>query len=122
MGDGGFIMQLTDLSTGEVVAVSNADWACTVIHEAPLDKSCENESNPVAGIAPCEFIDLGEPDGWKTADYDDTVGRPPPFIQPAMSIPKKVITISHGTPPQFIWGPDLETNNTILCRVTVDAP
>ena len=47
MGDGGFIMQLTDLSTGDVVAVSNAECACTVIHEAPLDKSCENESNPV---------------------------------------------------------------------------
>ena len=72
MGDGGFIMQLTDLSTGDVVAVSNAEWACTVIHEAPLDKSCENESNPVAGTAPCDFIDLGEPDGWKTVDYDDS--------------------------------------------------
>lgn len=59
MGDGGFILQLTDMSTGDVVAVSNADWACTVIHEAPLDKSCEDESNPVAGTAPCDFVDLG---------------------------------------------------------------
>ena len=23
---------------------------------------------------------------------------------------------------QFIWGPDLETNNTVLCRLTVQAP
>ena len=23
---------------------------------------------------------------------------------------------------ELIWGPDLETNNTILCRVTVEAP
>lgn len=71
MGDGGFIMQLTDLSTGVVVAVSNTAWACTVIHEAPLDKSCETEKHPVAGVAPCEFNDSGEPDGWKAVDFDD---------------------------------------------------
>ncbi|MGB1253919.1 MAG: hypothetical protein ACPG8W_25140, partial [Candidatus Promineifilaceae bacterium] len=59
MGDGGFIMQLTDTGTGDVVSVSNGDWACLVIHEAPHDKSCEGESNPVAGTAPCGFTDSG---------------------------------------------------------------
>ena len=100
MGDGGFIMQLTDLGTGDVVAVSNADWACTVIHEAPLDKSCENEANPVAGIAPCEFIDLGEPDGWKAADYDDSSWTATTFIQPARSAPKMVMIKSVGIQTQ----------------------
>ncbi|MEM7798927.1 MAG: PEBP family protein, partial [Chloroflexota bacterium] len=70
MGDGGFIMQLTDLSSGSVVAVTDESFACTVIHEAPLDKSCEDESNPVVGSAPCDFVDLGEPDGWYAADFD----------------------------------------------------
>lgn len=123
MGDGGFIMQLTDLSTGEVVAVSNADWACTVIHEAPLDKSCESEANPVAGTAPCEFIDLGEPDGWQSADFDDSVWTATTVHSATAVDPKDGYNqISWNADAAFVWGPDLETNNTILCRVTVDAP
>ncbi len=123
MGDGGFIMQLTDMSTGNVVAVSNSEWACTVIHEAPLDKSCENESNPVAGIAPCEFTDLGEPDGWRTADFDDSNWTATTVHSADAVSPKDGYNqIRWDAGAELIWGPDLETNNTILCRVTVDAP
>lgn len=123
MGDGGFIMQLTDVGTGEVVAVSNADWACTVIHEAPLDKSCENESNPVAGTAPCDFIDLGEPNGWKTAVFDDSSWTATTIHSASAVSPKDGYDqISWNPSAELIWGPDLETDNTILCRVTVDAP
>lgn len=123
MGDGGFIMQLTDLDSGDVVAVSNAEWACTVIHEAPLDKSCESEANPVAGVAPCEFTDLGEPDGWKTADFDDSSWTATTVHSASAVSPKDGYDqINWDTNAELIWGPDLETNNTILCRVTVDAP
>ena len=123
MGDGGFIMQLTDLSSGDVVAVSDADWACTVINEAPLDKSCENESNPVAGVAPCEYIDLDEPEGWMLEGYDysgwtDTAVYTESEVSPKIGYDE----ISWSDSAQLIWGPDLETSNTILCRVTVDAP
>ena len=123
MGDGGFIMQLTDTNTGDVVAVSNADWACTVIHEAPLDKACETESNPVAGTAPCEFNDLGEPEGWKAADFDDSSWTATTVHSANEVSPKDGYDrISWAAGAQLIWGPDLETNNTILCRVTVEAP
>ena len=123
MGDGGFIMQLTDLSTGDVVAVSNAEWACTVIHEAPLDKSCENEVNPVAGVAPCDYIDLGEPDGWKTADFDDSSWTATTIHSASAVSPKDGYNqISWVDSAELIWGPDLETDNTILCRAMVDAP
>lgn len=123
MGDGGFIMQLTDTSTGNVVAVTNGDWQCTVIHEAPLDKSCERESNPVAGVAPCDFIDLGEPDGWKSPDFDDSSWTPATLYTAADVGPKEGYDQIHwDTNAQFIWGPDLETDNTVLCRVTVTAP
>jgi hypothetical protein len=120
MGDGGFIMQLTDLSTGEVVAVSNGEWACIVINEAPLDKSCENESNPVAGIAPCEFVDLDEPEGWKSADFDDS-GWMATIVYTARAVDPKggYDDVSWNGSARFIWGPDLETNNTLLCRVTI---
>ena len=121
MGDGGFIMQLTDTSSGDVVAVTSADWACTVIHEAPLDKACENESSPVAGTAPCDFSDLGEPDGWKAIDFDDS-GWTATTAHSANDVGPKdgYDEISWDANAEIIWGPDLETNNTILCRVTVN--
>lgn len=120
MGDGGFIMQLTDMSTGEVVAVSDDSFACTVIHTAPLDKSCERESNPVAGTAPCTFEDLGEPDGWKAVDYDDSAWTATTIHSSAAVDPKQGYNeIRWDSSAEFIWGPDLETNNTVLCRVTV---
>lgn len=123
MGDGGYIMQLTDLSSGAVVAVSNADWACTVIHEAPLDKACENEPSPVAGTAPCEFIDLGEPEGWKAADFDDSSWTAATVHSVSDVSPKDGYDqIRWDANAHLIWGPDLETDNTILCRVTVADP
>ncbi len=71
MGDGGFIMQLTDMNSGEVVAVSDDNFRCKVIQKAPLDKSCARSSSPVAGEPPCNFIALEQPSGWKMPGYDD---------------------------------------------------
>jgi hypothetical protein len=121
MGDGGFIMQLTNTGTDDVVAVSSSDWACTVIHEAPLDKACEDSSDPVVGVAPCGFTDFGEPDGWKAADYDDSSWTAATAHSSSEVGPKDGYDeINWDSSAQIIWGPDLETNNTILCRVTID--
>ena len=72
MGDGGFIAQFTDTSTGKLIAATDDTWKCIIIHEAPLDKSCESESNPVAGQKPCGFTALDEPTGWTGIDFDDS--------------------------------------------------
>lgn len=123
MGDGGFIMQLTDQNRGKVVAVSNADWACLVINQAPLDKACEQLANPVAGAAPCTFTDLGEPAGWKTTHFDDSSWRATTVYSANDVGPKGGYDeINWDANAKLIWGPDLETDNTILCRVTVSAP
>ncbi len=121
MGDGGFIMQLTDLSTGDIVGVTSSDFACTVIHQAPLDKSCESESNPVAGSGACGFVDLGEPDDWKAAGFDDSSWTATTVHSAADVDPKQGYDeISWDSSADIIWGPDLETDNTILCRVTIN--
>lgn len=123
MGDGGFIMQLTDLSSGNVVAVSDESFSCTVIHEAPLDKSCESSSDPVAGSAPCDFTDLGEPSGWYAADFDISSWTATTIHASSDVGPKDGYDeISWDAAAELIWGPDLETNNTLLCKVTVSAP
>lgn len=49
MGDGGFIMQIEDQKTGDIVAVSDNSMKCLTIHTAPLNKQCERDSNPISG-------------------------------------------------------------------------
>ena len=120
MGDGGVILQVRN-GSGETVAVSNADWQCLVIHTAPLDKSCEDEANPVAGEGACAFEILDEPDGWDTADFDVS-DWPEADVYTAAQVDPKMgyDEIAWVDATQFIWGPDLEQSNTVLCRLTVD--
>lgn len=123
MGDGGFIMQLTDLNTGKVVAVTNANWTCTVIHTAPLDPACAKETKPVAGGAPCTFRALAEPTGWKLMGFDDSQWKATTIHSADAVSPKGGYgQIKWDANAQFIWGPDLKADNTVLCRVTVNEP
>ena len=113
MGDGGLIAQFTDLATGELIAATDATWACTVIHEAPLDKSCESASNPEAGVAPCTFTAQAEPDGWMAPDFDTSGWDQATVFTAAQVSPKDGYDqIRWDSAAQLIWGPDLETSNT----------
>jgi hypothetical protein len=123
MGDGGLIAQFMDASTGKLIAATDSNWACVVIHEAPLDKACEKSSNPIAGEMPCGFTSTEEPAGWKDAGFDSSAWSPATIYSAAQVGPKDGYNqISWNPSAQFIWGPDLETNNTILCRLTVAQP
>lgn len=120
MGDGGVIMQIMDAS-GATVAVSNADWLCHVTHAAPLDKTCENENNPVAGTAPCGFDASEEPTGWDGANFDASSWASASVFSEAEVDPKFGYNeISWDASAKLIWGPDLEQSNTVLCRLTVN--
>ncbi|MEP2889715.1 PEBP family protein [Tateyamaria sp.] len=120
MGDGGVILQIMDES-GELVAVSNDDWQCLVTHFAPLDKSCESSSKPVAGEAACAFDASEEPDGWDLASFDASDWLQADIYTASEVGPKdgydEIIWVDSA---ELIWGPDLEQSNTILCRLTVE--
>lgn len=120
MGDGGVILQIRDAS-GATVVVSNSDWQCHVIHTAPLDKSCEDESDPVAGTAPCGFEASEEPSGWDRTDFDASSWTNASVYLEAEVDPKMGYDeISWDASAALIWGPDLEQSNTVLCRLTVN--
>lgn len=123
MGDGGLIAQFTDGATGETIAVTNANWRCLVIHTAPLDRACKDESDPEAGVAPCLFHAIEEPDGWRLSDFDDSEWLP------AVEYTEKDVRPKDGydkivwdDAAQLIWSADLDTDNTLLCRLTVEKP
>lgn len=121
MGDGGFIAQFTDTSTGKVVAVTDEKMRCMVIHTAPLDKSCESESNPIAGQGACTFTAVEEPAGWKTAAFDDSAWESATVYSSSQVSPKDGYDeISWNSAAQLIWTGDLETHNTILCRLVIE--
>ena len=120
MGDGGVIVQIKD-AAGQTVAVSNKDWQCLTIHTAPLDKSCEGSSDPVAGEGACAFNALDEPIGWDSAAFDAS-DWPQADVYTAAEVDPKMgyDQISWVDDADLIWGPDLDQSNTVLCRLTVE--
>ena len=62
MGDGGVILQVRS-DTGELVAATDAEWKCLVIHAAPTDKSCERDPNPQPGEGSCGYTISAPPAG-----------------------------------------------------------
>ena len=120
MGDGGLILQIRD-AAAQTVAASSADWDCEVIHTAPLDKSCEASTNPVAGEGACTFDAIDEPDGWDTASFDASEWPQADVFTAREVSPKDGYDDINWDPKaELIWGPDLEQSNTVLCRITVN--
>ena len=64
-----------------------------------------------------------ELDGWNALDYDHSSWTATTLLSASDVSPKTgcdKIGVEAGA--EMIWGPDLVTNNMILCRVTVAAP
>lgn len=117
MGDGGFIMQITETATNRVAAVSNAATKCLVIHKAPLNPSCEHDLNP---LATCQYLSLAEPAGWKNSGYDvSTWQNATVYTEAQVGVKEGYLLINWNTAAKLIWTTDLKTDNTLLCKVTV---
>lgn len=123
MGDGGFIMQITDTDTNQVVAVSNQLLKCDVLHQAPIDKLCEQETNPIAGKVPCEFLIKDAPDDWLQPNFDESSWSNATEHSAESVGPKDGYDqINWNKDAKLIWGEDLETDNTLICRITIEQP
>lgn len=123
MGDGGFILQITDTKTNKLVAVSNNQWQCEVLHQAPLNKLCEHESNPIAGEGLCQFNSKQAPENWMKNNFDSSAW-PKATEHLAASVGPKdgYDEIKWDESAQLIWGDDLETDNTLICRIKINQP
>ena len=118
MGDGGIIAQVTNTATGEVVAVTNGSWSTLVVHRAPLNTSCEKDADP---DATCEFEITATPADWATASFDDsTWSSATEWSESAVSPKDGYDQITWDSAAQLVWGSDLEVDNTVLLRWTVN--
>ena len=117
MGDGGIIAQVTDLSTGEVVAATDATWSALVVHRAPLNTECEKDADP---DVTCEFEIIETPADWADADFDDSAwSNATEWSANEVGTKDGYDVIEWDVSAQLIWGVDLEVDNTILLRTTV---
>lgn len=120
MGDGGFIAQVHESQTGKAVALSDGTWKCMVIHRAPLNVECEKSANPAAE---CQFEALAEPLGWKALDFDASGWANALKYTEAEVGPKEgYLEVTWEAEASLIWSGSLKQDNTLLCRVVVEAP
>jgi len=117
MGDGGFVAQFTDTSNGEIVAVTNGDWRGLVIQNAPLNVECEKSTDPDTD---CQFETLDEPANWTSANFDDSSwANATSYLADEVGVKDGYDTITWDADAELIWGSNLNTNNTILWRLTI---
>ena len=119
MGDGGFVAQFTDTSTGKVVAYTNSSWRGLVVHQAPLNVSCEKSKTPGTE---CTSRISAEPAGWSESSFND--GSWPTastYSKEQVGVKDGYNNISWSSNAQIIWTSDLEIDNTILWRYVVTA-
>lgn len=121
IGDGGFIMQITDTTTNMVVAVSSSAVKCQVIHKAPLNPSCASSSQPT--VASCGATITEEPANWKASSFDTSAWQSATvYSAEQIGVKDGYHQINWAPAARLIWGSDLKADNTLLCKLTVKAP
>lgn len=117
IGDGGFVAQITETSTGRVVATTSSAWRGLVIHQAPLNTSCEKSSNPVVD---CTSRISAEPSDWTQPSFSDASWSDATvYSKDAVGVKDGYNDITWSSQAQLIWTSDLKIDNTILWRYTV---
>ena len=117
MGDGGFIAQFTDTSTGQVVGVTGGDWRGLVIQRAPLNTDCVTSADPDTD---CQSQAIAEPDGWQQPGFDDSSWTSAVVYTAAqVGVKDGYGEINWDSTAALIWSSDLKVDNTILWRTTI---
>ncbi len=120
MGDGGFIAQITDTTTGTVVVSTSSTWKGLVIFRAPLNADCVTSTDPDTA---CTHEIVPEPDGWTSPEFDDTSWTPAQeYTAAEVGAKDGYDTVTWAPDAKLIWSGDLKVDNTILWRTTVTQP
>ena len=120
MGDGGFIAQFTDTTTGKVVATTSSAWTGFVVFRAPLNTDCVTSTEPDSA---CSHEILPEPVEWTSPSFDDTEWIPAvEYTAEEVGAKDGYDTVTWSPDAKLIWSGDLKVDNTILWRTTVTQP
>jgi len=120
MGDGGFIAQFTDTTTGDVIATTSSAWKGLALFRAPLNADCASSTDP---DTTCTHEILPEPDGWTLTSFDDTTWvAASEYTAEEVGAKDGYDTVAWSPDAELIWSGDLKVDNTILWRTTVAQP
>ncbi len=120
IGDGGFIAQIRESETGELVAATSSDWRGYVVHKAPLNPDCEKSRRP---LDECVSRILDEPEGWRMAGFDDSNWvRATEYDKEEIGARFGYNDIKWGPAAKLIWTNDIDADNTILWRSQASNP
>lgn len=106
IGDAGFILKLGDGT------VTNATWKAKNFFKGPLNSDIRN---PVVQHTPI-------PANWYAVDFDDSSWEFATEYTAARVGPDGDYVASSFTGAQFIWTSDLNLDNTVIFRTTVQKP
>lgn len=119
IGDGGFIAQVTENESGNVVAATSKSWRGLVVHRAPLNPDCEKSTEP---LTDCEFYATQAPDGWNAEDFDDSSWvDATEYTAEEIGARFGYNDIDWDPTASLIWTDDIKADNTILWRHRVSA-
>lgn len=120
MGDGGFIAQFTDTTTGNIIATTSSAWKGLVTFRGPLNTECVRSTEP---DTVCEHETIPEPDEWTSPTFNDSLWVAAREYSAAEVGPKEGYdTVTWAPAAKLIWSDDLKVDNTILWRITVSQP
>ena len=102
---------------GEIIATTNGDWRGLVIQTAPLNVECEKSADPDTD---CQFEALDEPANWTSSNFDDSSWvNATSYLGDEVGVKDGYNEITWDSMAEIIWGPNLNTNNTILWRTQI---
>lgn len=117
IGDGGFAAQFFDNDSDKLIAVSNGEWRCHVVHRAPLNRSCVRSTNPETDCG-SEVSDA--PENWKSPEFDDSGwARATEHTAETVRPHGGYREIDWHADVKLIWSADVEIDNTVLCRTEI---
>ncbi|MEM9644625.1 MAG: PEBP family protein [Planctomycetota bacterium] len=123
LGDGGLIAQFRDAESGKLIAGTDAQWRCLVLHHGPNDEACASLDQPVAGVGPCAFTEIEEPAGWKAVEFaTDQWDQATEFSESDVRPKDGFDQITWDKAAKLIWSKDLKKDNTILFRIVIEDP
>jgi hypothetical protein len=123
LGDGGFIAQFTDGSTGKLLSATDAKWKCMVLHHGPVEEACASLESPVAGQGPCSFISADEPLGWKSYAFStDNWQQAKEYTESEVRPKDGYDRVGWNKQAKLIWSDNLKKDNTILFRIVIEKP
>ena len=107
IGDAGLIVRLSDR------IVSGPSWRTFVVMHGPIDRDMKNPKLRVQEM----------PADWNQPGFDDSLWETATVYTQERVRPNPEDFLEHDWGgAQFVWGPDLDLDNTVLFRATFDVP